>query len=129
MIITIKGKVFTGLSEGRRFTELPWVRRQVKEQLGFDPHPGTLNLSLSSDTEISILLSRFEGLEILPEKGYFPGRLYKASIMRRRVPTAVIRPEVPGYPEDVVEIVAPVCLREEFHLRDGDEVEVEIWLE
>lgn len=128
MIITIKGKVFTGLSEGRRFTELPWVRRQVKEQLGFEPHPGTLNLSLSSDTEMGILLSRFEGREILPEKGYSSGRLYRASIMRR-VLGAVVRPEVPGYPEDVVEIVAPVCLREELHLRDGDEVEVEIWLE
>lgn len=128
MIVTIKGKVFTGLSEGRRFTELPWVRRQVKEELGFEPLPGTLNLSLSSDTEISILLSRFEGREILPEKGYFSGRLYRASIMGK-VLGAVVRPDVPGYPEDVVEIVAPVCLREEFHLRDGDEVEVEIWLE
>jgi len=128
MIITIKGKVFTGLSEGRKFTELPWVRRQVKEQLGFEPHPGTLNLSLSSDTEIGILLSRFEGQEILPEKGYFAGRLYRASIMGR-VSGAVIRPDVPGYREDVVEIVAPVCLREELHLRDGDEVEVKIWLE
>ena len=128
MIITIKGKVFTGLSEGRKFTELPWVRRQVKEQLGFEPHPGTLNLSLSSDTEIGILLSRFEGREILPEKDYFAGRLYRASIMGR-VSGAVIRPDVPGYREDVVEIVAPVCLREELHLRDGDEVEVKIWLE
>lgn len=128
MITTIKGKVFTGLSEGKRFTELPWVRRRLKEQLGFEPHPGTLNLSLSSDTEIGMLLSRFKGGEIPSEKGYFPGRFYRASIMRR-VPGAVIRPEVPGYPGDVVEIVAPVCLRDELHLRDGDEVEVKIWLE
>ena len=128
MIITVKGEVFTGLSEGKRFVKLPWVRRQIEGQLGFEPHPGTLNLSLSSDIRVGDLLSKFKGREILPEKGYFLGHFYKASIMGR-VSGAVIRPEVPGYPEDVIEIVAPVCLRKELHLRDGDLVEVKIWLE
>lgn len=128
MIITVKGKVFTGLNEGKRFIKLPWVRRQIEGQLGFEPHLGTLNLSLPSNTQMDNLLEKFRGREILPEKGYFPGRLYKALVMRK-VCGAVIRPEVPGYPDDVIEIVAPTCLREELHLRDGDMVEVKIWLE
>jgi len=128
MIITVKGEVFTGLSEGKRFIKLPWVRRQIEGQLGFEPHPGTLNLSVSSDIRMGNLLEKFKGRGILPEKGYFLGRLYKALIVGR-VPGAVIRPEVPGYPENVIEIVAPICLREELHLRDGDLVEVKIWLE
>jgi riboflavin kinase len=128
MILTIKGKVFTGVSEGKRFTELPWVKKQIMRQLGFEPYPGTLDLLVSSDFQIGIMLSRFRGRDILPEEGYFSGRLYKALIMER-VLGALVRPEIPGYPEDTVEILAPICLREELDLRDGDEVEVKIWLE
>jgi len=127
MIATVKGKVFTGLNEGRRFTELPWVRKIVKEKLGFEPYPGTMNLTLPSDAQIGTLLKKFKGWKIPPEKGYFPGRLYKALIMGK-VAGGVVRPEVPSYPENVLEVIAPTCLREEFHLKDGDEVKVKIWL-
>lgn len=128
MIITVKGNVCTGLSEGKRFTELPWVRKQIEEKIGFEPHLGTLNLSLSSDMKIGKLLNGFKGWKIIPEKGYLPGRLYKA-LVKGKIAAAVVRPEVPSYREDVIEIVAPSCLREEFDLADGDEVEVKIWLE
>ena len=128
MIILVKGKVFAGLGEGKRFTELPWVRSQIEEQLRFKPYPGTLNLSLSSDGEAGSLLYKFEGKRIVPKKGYLAGRLYRAVVMGRE-PGALVRPEIPGYPDNVVEIVAPVCLREKYHLRDGDDVEVKIWLE
>jgi len=128
LIITLKGNVFTGLGDGKRFTELPWVREQIKEKLGFDPYPGTLNLYLSSDAQIISLLSTFRGWEVPPERGYFPGRFYKALIMEK-VLVAVVKPEVPGYPEDILEIIAPLSLREEFHLKDGDELEVKMWLE
>jgi len=128
MSVTVKGKVFTGLSEGGRYTKLAWVRKQVKEKLGFNPYPGTLNLTLSSETRIGNLLSKAKGWEIKPEEGYFSGRFYRATVMRK-VHAAVVRPEVMGYPENVLEIVAPICLREELRLKDDDEVEVEIWLE
>jgi len=128
MILTIKGKVFTGVSEGKRFTELPWVKKQITKQLGFEPYPGTLNLLVSSDFQMGNMLSRFRGRAILPEEGHFSGRLYKALIMES-VLGALVRPEISGYPEDTVEILAPICLREEFDLRDGDEVEIKIWLE
>ncbi|MCW4020677.1 MAG: CTP-dependent riboflavin kinase [Candidatus Bathyarchaeota archaeon] len=128
MIVTVKGKVFTGLSEGKRFIELPWVNEQIKVKLGFEPFPGTLNLSLSPDVQVGKLLSAFEGWKVLPKEGYSSGRFYRA-LINGRVACGVVRPEVPDYPEDVIEVVASVCLREEFGLEDGDEVEVEIWLE
>jgi len=127
MIITVKGKVFTGLGDGKKFIELPWVKEQIREKLGFEPYPGTLNLSLSSDAQIINLLNSFRGWKILPQEGYFPGRFYKALIMRR-VHGAIVKPEVPRHPEGVIEIIAPFCLREEFNLKDG-EVEVKIWVE
>ena len=35
-------------------------------------------------------------------------------------------PEVPNYPEDVMELVAPFCLREKEKLVDGSVVAVEV---
>jgi CTP-dependent riboflavin kinase len=128
MIISVKGKVFTGLREGKRFTKLSWVRKRIKEELGFEPYPGTLNLSLPSDSQISIKLAKSKGWKIATEKGFCPGRFHRALIMGK-VQGAIVRPEVQGYPEDIIEIVAPIYLRKEFHLEDGDEVEVKIWLE
>ncbi len=128
MSVTVKGKVFTGLSEGGRYTQLAWVRKQIKEKLGFDPYPGTLNLLLSSEIRMSSLLSKAKGWEIQPEEGYFSGRFYRAVVMGG-IHVAVVRPGVLGYPENVIEIMAPICLREKLRLKDGDEVEVVIWLE
>jgi len=39
---------------------------------------------------------------------------------------AIVIPEVAGYPEDVLEIVAPANLRETLQLEDGDEITVTV---
>jgi riboflavin kinase len=44
------------------------------------------------------------------------------------VKCAIVIPDVPNYPEDVLEIVAPVNLREKLQLKDGDHVEIEVTL-
>ncbi|MBC7129766.1 DUF120 domain-containing protein, partial [Candidatus Bathyarchaeota archaeon] len=41
------------------------------------------------------------------------------------VKCAIIIPEVDGYPGNVMEIIAPVNLREKLGLKDGDIVEVQ----
>jgi len=128
MIINVKGRVTRGLGEGKKFTQLPWVKRLIQEKIGFEPYPGTLNLRLSSDAQIFTLLEKFSGIRISPREGFASGRIYKA-LIAGEVHGAVVRPEVPNYPEDVLEILASVNLREEFNLRDGDEVEIKIWLE
>ncbi len=128
MIVTVKGKVFSGHGEGKKFTELPWVRKEIRERLGFEPYPGTLNLSLSSDIKIGNLLSKSGGWLIQAKKGFKEGRLYRALVLGK-VPGGVMRPIVPNYPENVIEVVAPIFLREELGLRDDDEIEVQIWLE
>ncbi len=128
MEVTVKARVFSGEGNGRRYIELPWVKKQIKEKMGFESYRGTLNLTLSSDAKIISLLNKAKGLRIIPEKGFFPGRLHKA-LINGEVYGAVVQPEVPGYPENVLEVVAPVSLRERFGLRDGDEVELKIWLE
>ena len=46
--IVFKGSVFSGNGEGRKFIELPWVKRQIQEKLGFTPYLGTLNIRLNT---------------------------------------------------------------------------------
>jgi CTP-dependent riboflavin kinase len=42
---------------------------------------------------------------------------------------AAILPDVEGYPADKLEIVAPVAVRRELHLNDGDHVTLRLQIE
>jgi CTP-dependent riboflavin kinase len=123
--IVFKGVVFSGKGEGCKFIDLPWVKAQIIEKLGFTPFSGTLNICLTKETVANKkLLVKPEHFEICPEKGYCNGILIKASI--NRLNCAIIVPEVPNYPSAVLEVIAPFCLRERFSLSDGDEVTVTV---
>ncbi|MEM2557140.1 MAG: DUF120 domain-containing protein [Candidatus Bathyarchaeia archaeon] len=126
----VKGRVFSGLGEGRKFASLKWFRRKIMEMLGFEPYPGTLNLLLTGEVSstLSELFGKFLGYEIYPEDGYLPGRVYRVLILPD-IPGAIVRPCIPNYPKNVVEVIAPIQLREALGLKDGDEVKVKILFE
>ena len=125
--LSLKGKVFSGKGNGARFIGLPWVRRQIREKLGFDPYCGTLNIRLVEDrAKRKTLMNAFK-IDIVPASGFCRGKLFKAQLMDFEE-CAVVIPEVAGYPEDVIEIVASTNLRERLRLKDGDSVQVEITL-
>jgi len=127
--LTIKGKVFSGSGDGARFIRLPWVRKQIAEKLGFIPYTGTLNIKLTAESiTIKKSLKNARAIEISPAKGFCRGRCFPAYFMQN-LKCAIIIPEVENYPEDVIEVVAPVNLREKFKLKDGDMVKVKIILE
>ncbi len=121
--ITFKGTVYTGKGEGRKFIDLPWVKQQIKEKLGFTPYSGTLNIHLNKKSaKQKALLEKAEQLEIQPEKGYCTGILIKAQI--ESLKCAIIIPHISNYSSDVLEIIAAWFLRERLKLGDGDEVTV-----
>ena len=123
--ILFKGTVFSGTGEGRKFIDLPWVKQQIKEKLGFTPYSGTLNIRLSKDSvKQKKLLESAKRMEINPEKGYCTGLLIKAKI--GSLECAIVVPQVPNYPSDVIEIIAPVYLRERLSIADGSEVAVTV---
>ena len=105
------------------------MRKQIVEKLGFEPFLGTLNLRLTKEsTEAKKqLLKKGKAIEIVPVKGFCCGFCFKARIMDR-VEGAIIVPEVSSYPEDVLEVIAPVYLRETLKLREGDEVRLTVYL-
>jgi len=123
--IKLSGTVFSGGGEGRKFLELPWVKRQITEKLGFVPYSGTLNVKLSEESaKRRKLLEKAPSVKICPADGYCNGLLFKALIGTWAC--AIVVPEVAGYPKDLLEIIASVNLRETLQLEDGSEVTVTV---
>jgi len=121
--IELNGKVFSSRGEGKKFLELPWAKRQIKQQLGYTPYPGTLNVRLSEESvKRKRLLEKTHSMKVRPAEGYCSGKLVKAFI--GTLECAIVVPEVAGYPKDVVEVIASVNLRETLQLEDGGEVTV-----
>lgn len=125
--LCLKGKVFAGKGEGKEFLQLDWVKKQITEKLGFAPYLGTLNIKLTKQsTKLRRLLETAKAIEVSPANGFCHGKCFKAYLMDLKC--AIVLPEIVNYPENVIEIVAPVNLRENFHLKDGDIVEVKVFL-
>jgi len=115
--------VFSGTGEGKKYVTLPWVQRQVKEKLGFSPYPGTLNVLLSEESaKRRKLLETADAVRICPAEGYCNGILHKAHIAW--VECAVVIPEVAGYADNYLEVIAADYLRAKLQLKDGDTVTV-----
>ncbi len=122
----LSGKVSSGHGEGEKFIKLPWVKKQMETKLGFTPHLGTLNIRLSDEgVKLKRLLKKAKSIEICPVNGFCRGDCFKA-YLTNNLECAVVIPEVANYPKDLLEVVAPVNLREKLQLKDGDVVEVKI---
>ena len=123
MPIVFKGKVYSGRGEGKKFIDLPWVKRQIEKNLGSTPYSGTLNIRLSKESaKQKKLFEKAEQFEVCPEKGYCTGALIKVKV--EDLECAVIVPQVPNYPDDVLEVIAPWYLRDRLKIEDGNEVTI-----
>jgi riboflavin kinase len=123
--ILFEGTVFSGKGRGKKFVELPWFKRQVEEKLGFSPYLGTLNLLLTEkNVENRRLLEVSDGLTVEPQTGYYSGIMFRANI--NGLECAVVIPIMPNYPNDVLEVIAPIYLREKLKLTNGSLVTVSI---
>ncbi len=130
--VRLRGALFHGLGAGSGFTELPWAKEKLKQILGFVPHPGTLNLRLdlkeNADPLSTIRSSPGHLMSPPPNDSSCAARCYPATIAGH-IPGGLVVPMVEGYDEDVLELLAPVNLRETLNLEEGDLVWVEVFLE
>lgn len=123
----IEGILFSGQGRASRFVEISWAKDQVERKLGFTPYSGTLNLRISNGeaNRLRHILEKSRSVEIAPSTGFYQARCFSVTIMGK-VGGAIVIPQKPGYPPNIVEIIAPVNLREALSLRDGDRVEITI---
>ena len=122
--LTVTGKIVSGEKKGAFFTQLDWVQNQCQEKLGFKPFPGTLNLEIQADKipHIEALFKR-SGIELVPPDPKFcTGHVYPVSIMG--VKGALVAPaeDVRVHGKNIIELIAPTCLKEAMDADDGDEI-------
>lgn len=126
--LCLEGKVFSGKGEGTKFTALPWAKEQITQKLGFSPHPGTLNIKLTErSTKLRKQLRKAKPVEITPPEGYCRGKCFLA-VLQDDTKCAIVIPETPDCPGNIVELIAPTNLRERLKLKDGDTVQLKIVL-
>jgi len=129
--VTLEGAVFTGLGEGAYYTQKEHYRKQFVEKLGFEPYPGTLNLKLSTDYDLKtrLELEAYPAVEVEgfknEDRTFGTVKCYPA-IIGNKVKGALISALRGHYDSSVLEIIAPVNLRKQLNLKDGNKVKVEI---
>jgi riboflavin kinase len=128
----INGVVYSDLGQASSFMALDWVQRELKNLLGFAPFPATLNVRPEqADIETWREVRTGAGIPLPPANGGFcAARLYPVKIQvpaknRTAGTGAVLLPEVDGYPENKIEVIAGVRLKESLGIHDGDRVLLE----
>lgn len=120
----ISGEVVSGRGEAAGFTRLDWVVRQSIDQFGIDPHPGTLNLKLTGASSLATwqTIRQAASHVITPPagSGFCAARCHPFSL--DGVPAAAVVPDVPGYPDDTLELIAAIHVREHLRLDDGHRI-------
>ena len=129
--VTLEGVVFTGLGEGAYYTQKEFYRKQFIEKLGFEPFPGTLNLKLTAEYDLKTRteLEAYPAVEIQGFKGedrtFGVVKCYPTMI-GNKVKGALVSALRSHYDNTVVELIAPVNLRKQLKLKDGQKLKVEI---
>jgi riboflavin kinase len=123
----ITGKIVKGVGESASFLSIPWVNRQMEEKLRFSPYGGTLNIAVG-DPEIQRALKAHQGDRLCSEAADFCDALIFRGMIEDRYECGIVLPLVPNYDECLLEILAPVHLKESLNLHDGDTVTLELYI-
>ena len=106
---------------------LDWVKAALRQSLGFEPFPATLNVrpKAAEDAATWRRVQTESGVPLASaESGFCSARLYPIQIFSAagadRISGAILFPEVKEYPSDKIEIVAPVRLKDHLGVNDGD---------
>jgi len=125
--IEMYGYLITGLGEGQYYIGLDGYRSQFEDKLNFTPFPGTLNVQLTDFS--TAMRERVDMIRAIPVSGFTDGqrtfgggKCYSAQVEGIR--SAVIIPDRSHYPDDLLEIIAPVNMRKTLGLKDGDKIKI-----
>lgn len=129
--VLFKGKVVSGLGEGRYYTEQSGYVEQFNEKLGFVPFPGTLNVEIEYVERNKLrLLKDHRAInidEFKTKNRTFGGvRCFRANI--NGSDGAIVLP-VRSHYSNVLEFISKDFLRDKLDLKDGDGVKIIIYLD
>src|SRR5919201_3465559 len=131
--IEFEGNVVPGMGEGAYYMSLEGYRKQFKQKLGYEPYPGTLNVKLTdrmfmnARREINKYPSIFINGFSDNTRTYGWVKCYRASINKGVTnDAAVLVLERTHYDDSMLEIIAPISLKESTGIQNGDKINIRI---
>ncbi|MCI0503970.1 CTP-dependent riboflavin kinase [Candidatus Micrarchaeota archaeon] len=125
----MEGTIVRGLGEGSFYMSLPGYRRQIREKLGFDPFPGTLNIRLDSEQAWKRQQLLDSEPIIIPgfrDKDRTYGDLFAFRCRVGGREGAVIVPLRTHHGPDILEAIFSFNAKKELGMADGERVKVVI---
>ncbi|MFW9833140.1 MAG: DUF120 domain-containing protein [Candidatus Thorarchaeota archaeon] len=123
--IVIKGSIVTGIGEGAYYVDV--YSSKLRSALGFKPHLGTLNVKIGDDESLKAV-GRMKNTPPLVVSGFtHEGRTFGDVIcyrvrINRKIEAAVVVAQRTHHSEEILEVVAPVNIREALDLQDNDRI-------
>jgi len=126
------GIIFSDLGQAASFMALDRVQASLKQCLGFSPFPATLNVRPKGAEDRQVwrrVQDEFTAMPLPPiDGGFCSAKIFRVGIfspVSERLDGAVLLPEVKDYPNDKIEIVAPVRVKDHLGVGDGDALTLE----
>jgi len=122
----LEGIVVAGLGEGAFFMSLDHYKKEIKEKLGFDAFPGTLNIETDKENIDSlkklnpIIISGFKK----GDKTFGGVNCYNTKI--DDIDGAIIVPHINKHKEDIIEFISSVHVKSKLNIKDGDKVKIKL---
>lgn len=132
----IKGQLARGLGEGGYYISLEGYMKQFEQVLGWRPFPGTLNIRLVTEEDIDAF-ERLLKTQYTTIEGYYDEKikrtlgkvfLWECDIQYTKTQTskgAIIFPDRTHHQKTIMEVLAPISLREAWQLDDGDALSIQ----
>ena len=120
--VELSGRVRSGAGQGAGFTQLNWVREQLVALCGIDPFPGTLNIRPDSSADHAAWRAARLRSDVRlrsPDSEFCDADVLRVRIADR-ISAAIVLPDIAGYPDNQIEIVCAVGLREHIEVQDDD---------
>lgn len=134
--VDFEGTVVSGMGEGAYYMSLEGYRQQFKQKLGYEPYPGTLNVRLSNQIYMNARreLGKYPSIFV---DGFRDGtrtygwvKCYRAIINEGAIQNAaVLVLERTHYDDTMLEVVAPVSIKESTGIKNGDIVRVQVLID
>ena len=131
-----RGNVISGMGEGAYYMSLEGYRRQFREKLGYQPYPGTLNVRLTDQIYMNgrLELGKHPSIFI---NGFSDGtrtygwvKCYRATINDGAIDNAaVLVLERTHYDDSMLEVIAPISIKQAAGIKNGDIIKVQVRLD
>lgn len=122
---SITGIIEKGIGEGAYYVSQNRYQKQFKAKLGFSPYQGTLNIRIDEE-ELTKFLANKEKIKIngFTTKTRTFGEIVAYKIKLNNTEATIVIPERTRHAEDIIEVIAPLNLRDSLKLDANDKVKL-----